>query len=483
MRYETVIGLEVHAQLSTNSKIFCGCSTTFGAEPNTQICPICLGMPGVLPVLNKKAVEYAIKMALAVHCEVNERSIFARKNYFYPDLPKGYQISQYEEPLARKGWVEVDLKDGVKKPIRINRIHLEEDAGKSVHAKEYVSENESLIDFNRCGIPLIEIVSEPDIRSPEEARLYLTKLRQLVRWLSICDGNMEEGSLRCDANISLRPEGTEKLGVKAELKNMNSFRSVERALAFEVKRQTNILEKGGKVLQETLLWDEANNVALPMRGKEEAHDYRYFPEPDLVPLIVKKEWKDEIQKSLPEMPDARKLRWVEKFGIPEYDASVLTEEKSVADYFEAVVDNVKDAKQASNWVMGEVLRILKEEKLNIDELKIRPSQLADIIKLVEEGTISRRAGKAVFNEVAHTGAAPEKVVEKLGLLQLSDSSKLDEIITRVIEKHSAEVQKFLKGKKSILSFFMGEVMKATNGKANPRVVNEILRKRLKDDRT
>ncbi len=481
MRYETVIGLEVHAQLSTDSKIFCGCSTTFGAEPNTQTCPICLGMPGVLPVLNKKAVEYAIRMALAVHCEVNERSIFARKNYFYPDLPKGYQISQYEEPLAQKGWVEVNLEDGTRKYIRINRIHLEEDAGKSVHAEEYVSENESLIDFNRCGVPLIEIVSEPDIRSPEEARLYLTKVRQLVRWLSICDGNMEEGSLRCDANISLRPEGAEKLGVRTELKNMNSFRSVERALAFEVKRQTSILEKSGKVLQETLLWDKANNIALPMRGKEEAHDYRYFPEPDLVPLIVKKEWKDKIQKSLPEMPDERKLRWAKKIGIPEYDASVLTEEKSVADYFEAVVDHVKDAKQASNWVMGEALRILKEEKLDINELKIRPSQLADIIKLVEEGKISRRAGKAVFNKVAHTGATPEKVVEELGLVQLSDSSKLDEIITSVIEKHPVEVQKFLKGRKGLLGFFMGEVMKATNGKANPKVVNEILRKRLKDD--
>jgi len=483
MRYETVIGLEVHAQLSTRSKIFCGCSTTFGAEPNTQTCPICLGMPGVLPVLNKKAVEYAVRMALAVHCEINERSIFARKNYFYPDLPKGYQISQYEEPLAQKGWIEIYLKDGTKKRIRINRIHLEEDAGKSVHAEEYVSENESLIDFNRCGVPLIEIVSEPDIRSPEEARLYLAKLRQIVRWLSICDGNMEEGSLRCDANISLRREGTEKLGVKTELKNMNSFRSVERALTFEVKRQTDILEKGGKVLQETLLWDETNNIALPMRGKEEAHDYRYFPEPDLVPLIVKKEWKDEIQKSLPEMPDERKLRWVEKFGIPEYDASVLTEEKDVADYFEAVVDHVKDAKQASNWVMGEVLRILKEEKLPIDELKIRPSQLANIIKLVEEGKISRRAGKTVFNEVAHTGAEPEKVVEKLGLSQLSDSTRLEEIINRIIEKHPSEVQKFLKGKKSIISFFIGEVMKATNGKANPKVVNEILRERLNNDRT
>lgn len=478
MNYETIIGIEVHAQLLTDSKIFCGCSTAFGAEPNTQTCPVCLGMPGVLPVLNKKAVEFAVKLALTLHCEIRERSIFARKNYFYPDLPKGYQISQYEEPLAENGWIEIKLEDRKRKRIRIKRIHIEEDAGKSVHAEEYVEENESLIDFNRCGVPLIEIVSEPDIRSPTQARMVLTKLRQIVRWLAICDGNMDEGSLRCDANISLRPKGTRKFGVKTELKNMNSFRSVERALTFEVNRQTRILDSGEKVAQETLSWDETNGIAVPMRGKEEADDYRYFADPDLVPLVVREEWIEEIRKTLPEMPEDRKRRWMKDLGLPEYDADVLLEDISVADYFEAVAREVEDSKQASNWVMGEVLRIMKEKNVEIDQLRISPPQLAKIIQMVQEGRISHTAAKTVFDEVALSGMDPQTLVDELGLEQVSDSAELEKIVVQVINKHPTEVQKFLEGKEGIFRFLVGQVMKATKGKANPKVVNNLLRKTL-----
>jgi aspartyl-tRNA(Asn)/glutamyl-tRNA(Gln) amidotransferase subunit B len=478
MTCETVIGLEVHAHLLTKSKMFCGCNTKFGAEPNTQTCPVCLGMPGVLPVVNKKAVEYAVKMALAVNCKVNERSIFARKNYFYPDLPKGYQISQFEEPLSENGWIEIKPEKGERKRIGILRIHLEEDAGKSVHDEEYVAENESLIDLNRCGVPLIEIVSKPDMNSPREAYLYLTKIRQIVRWLDICNGNMEEGSLRCDANISLRPAGSKNLGVKTELKNMNSFSGVEKALEFEVKRQTDILCNGGQVQQETLLWDENAGIVVTMRGKEESHDYRYFPDPDLKPLIVSKKWINEIKITIPEMPEERKRRWKKDYAIPEHDTSLLTEDRKISDFYEEVVNCGSDPKKASNWIMGEILRILKEEKLEITQLKIKPCDLTDIISMVENGTITHTSGKKVLNESVRTGKKPKIVVKELGLTQISDETELEKIVNKVIKTYPDEVEKYLNGKNQLFSFFIGEIMKATKGKANPNVVNKLIKMKM-----
>ncbi len=477
MEYEAVIGLEVHAQLLTESKIFCRCSTEFGAEPNTHVCPVCLGMPGVLPVLNKKAVDYAIRMGLAVNGRINRHAVFARKNYFYPDLPKGYQISQYEEPLVEGGYI--DLEDAeTKRRVRLVRIHLEEDAGKSVHAEEYVGENETLVDLNRCGVPLIEIVSEPDLRSPHEAYLYLTKLRQLVRYLGICDGNMEQGSLRCDANVSVRPKGSSELGVKTELKNMNTIRGVERALEFEVKRQVQILSTGGEVTQQTLLWDEKRGVAEPMRSKEMAHDYRYFPEPDLVPLEVEASWVETIRREMPELPDARRKRFVAAFGLPEYDATVLTESRELADYYEAVVEAGANPKKASNWVMGEVLRILNSEKIEITDFRVAPAQLAELIELVDSGSISGSAGKSVLAEMAKTGKPARQVVEEQGLVQISDEEALTSVVRQVLAEHPKEVERFRQGEAKLLGFFVGQVMRATRGKANPKLVNQLLRKQL-----
>ncbi|MFQ5751187.1 MAG: Asp-tRNA(Asn)/Glu-tRNA(Gln) amidotransferase subunit GatB [bacterium] len=477
MNYEPVIGLEVHAQLLTESKVFCRCSAKFGGVQNAQVCPICLGMPGVLPVLNEKAVEFTIRMGLATNCRIAPHSIFARKNYFYPDLPKGYQISQYEEPLCQEGHVEIEINNH-QKCISIIRIHLEEDAGKSVHAEEYVQENETLVDVNRCGVPLIEIVSEPDLRSPEEAYLFLTQLRQIVQYLEICDGNMEEGSLRCDANISVRPIGSQEFGVKTELKNMNSFHGVERALNFEINRQIKILENGGEIVQETLLWDADKNEAIPMRGKEYAHDYRYFPEPDLVPLEISDEWVAKIQGSLPELPVARKKRLMEQYDIPQYDAELLTDSRPLADYFEEVARNSDDAKAASNWVMGEVLRVLKEDQIDITDFKVKPSYLADMIKLINKGTISGKIAKSVFEEMRVTGKRPELIVKEKGLLQISDAGEIEKQILNVLAANPTEVEKYLSGKEQLFGFLVGQVMKATRGKANPRVVNDQLRKEL-----
>lgn len=463
----------------TDSKAFCTCSTRFGSEPNHNVCPVCLGMPGVLPVLNVRLVEFVIRMGLATHCTIAKQSIFARKNYFYPDLPKGYQISQYEEPICTGGYVEIDLDDGTRRRIGITRIHMEEDAGKSIHDLDV----DTLVDINRCGVPLIEIVSEPDLRSPREAYLYLYKIRQLVRYLDICDGNMEEGSLRCDANISVRIKGDAKFGTKTEVKNMNSFRNVERALEYEIERQIQVLEEGGTVVQETLLWDANLNVAAPMRTKEFAHDYRYFPDPDLVPVLIEKKWIEVLRGSLPELPAERRDRLVREYEIPRYDADVLTIERGVADYYEEVLRGLtrrdaETAKQASNWVMTDVLRVIGEKKVSILEFPIPPSYLSGMINLINDGTISGKIAKEVFEEMLNSPEPPERIVVKRGLVQVSDSAEIEKVVVKILEENKDQVEKYLSGKDKVFGFFVGQTMKATGGKANPKVVNEILRKKL-----
>jgi aspartyl-tRNA(Asn)/glutamyl-tRNA(Gln) amidotransferase subunit B len=477
MAWETVIGLEVHAHLLTQSKMFCGCSTTFGGSPNSRTCPVCLAMPGVLPVPNPKAVELALRMAAATRCEIRPLSLFARKHYFYPDLPKGYQISQYEQPLAEHGRVEIESHT-----IRIRRIHLEEDAGKSVHDEAYVAKGESMVDLNRSGTPLIEIVTEPDIQTPHEAALFLTKLRRWVRWLGVCDGNMEEGSLRCDANISLRPEGSDKLGIKTELKNMNSFRSVERALEVEIGRQTRILDSGGTIRQETLLWDESSGTVASMRGKEEAHDYHYFPDPDLVPLVIQNDVLN-AHRDPPELPEDRLKRFVEVHGLPEYDAGILADDRDLADYADETIRLSGDAKAASNWIMGELLRIMNETKKSVREIGIRPEGLAELIGFVQSGKVSHSAAKKVFEEASATGEKPESVINRLGLVQVSDASAIDDLIRQVLDGQPGEVQKWLAGKESLTGFFVGMVMKASKGKANPALVNERVRQALEARRS
>jgi aspartyl-tRNA(Asn)/glutamyl-tRNA(Gln) amidotransferase subunit B len=473
-KYEAVIGLEVHAQLLTESKIFCDCSTKFGGDPNSNTCPVCLGHPGVLPVLNKKVVEYTVLMGLATNCCVNERSIFARKNYFYPDLPKGYQISQYEEPICENGFIEVYPKDGSSKKIGITRIHMEEDAGKSIHDQS----NSTLIDVNRCGVPLMEIVSEPDIRTAEEAYLYLSKIKQIVQYLGICDGNMEEGSLRCDANISVRLKGEKEFGVKTEIKNMNSFRNVERAIAFEINRQTELIEDGEKVVQQTLLWNADVNEVHPMRSKEEAHDYRYFPDPDLLPVIVDEGWKDEIAKLLPELPDAKLKRFVSDFSLPVYDSEILTQSISLADYYEQVVSVSDEYKLASNWVIGDVLSVLNEKKIDISEFPVTPLNLGKLINLIKDGTISGKIAKEVFPIMIESNSDPEVIVKEKNLVQISDSSEIEAIVQKIIDENSDHVQEYLAGKEKVFGYFVGQVMKESKGKANPKLVNEILRNKL-----
>jgi len=477
MEFEVIIGLEVHAQLLTKSKIFCSCSTVFGAEPNTHTCPICLGMPGVLPVLNKKVVDLTLKVALAINCRIAHYSRFARKNYFYPDLPKGYQISQYELPLAEHGHIDI-LTNGKPRKIGITRIHMEEDAGKLLHDEGMGATSSSYVDLNRTGVPLIEIVSEPDIRTPEEAGEYLKNLRSILQYLEVCDGNMEEGSFRCDANISLRPVGQQKLGTRAELKNMNSFKNVQRALEYEIKRQTSILDEGASVIQETRLWDEAKGITLSMRGKEEAHDYRYFPEPDLVPLIIDDEWIEGIKESLPELPNEKKDRFVKDYQVPEYDAEVLTTSKSLADYFEECVELFPNPKVVSNWVMGELLRRLKGDDKEIDERPVSPGSLAKILKMIEDGIISGKIAKTVFGETYLTGGDPEEIVQKKGLVQVTDQGELLKIVESVLIKNAKEVEDYKKGKSKLFGFFVGQVMKETKGKANPKLVNEILKMKL-----
>ena len=477
MEYEPVIGLEVHAQLNTNTKIFCGCSTEFGAPPNTHICPICTGQPGVLPVLNKKVVEYAIKMGLATHCAIARVSRFARKNYFYPDLPKGYQISQYELPLAEHGYVEI-LVDGKTKRIGLTRIHMEEDAGKLVHPGSFTDTPYSLVDYNRSGVPLIEIVSEPDMRSPREAGAYLRTLRAILRYLEISDGNMEEGSFRCDANISVRRKGTTTFGTRTELKNMNSFRNVEKALEYEIERQIAALESGEAVVQETRLWDASAGVTRTMRGKEEADDYRYFPDPDLLPLVVEDDWIEEIRKTLPELPSEKRNRLVRQYGIPPYDAEVITAEKAVADYFEECVAVCDAPKQASNWIMVEVLRELKESGREILQFPVTARHLGEMILMIEKGTISGKIAKTVFAEMAATGDPPEKIVQEKNLVQVTDQGAIEAVIEEVLSENPEQVERYRGGKTKLLGFFVGQVMKKTKGKANPQMVNSILKDKL-----
>ena len=475
MEFEPVIGLEVHAQLKTNTKIFCSCSTSFGAPPNTHTCPVCLGMPGVLPVLNKKVVEFTLRMAIATNCQIGRESRFARKNYFYPDLPKGYQISQYELPIGENGYIEIESNHD-KKRIGITRIHMEEDAGKLGHDPVRPF---SMVDFNRTGVPLIEIVSDPDIRSPEEAGAYLRKLRSIVRYIGICDGNMEEGSFRCDANISIRPKGSDTLGTRTELKNLNSFKHVEKALHFEIDRQKEILEDGGHVVQETRLWDPDKNRSTSMRSKEEAHDYRYFPDPDLLPVELDDDFIESVRKTLPELPDARKARFVSEHGLSEYDAGVLTASRELADYFEVVVAaSGGQGKLSANWVMGELSGALNRSDCDITDSPVTAAALAAMLKRIEDGTISGKIAKQVFEAMWNGAGSADEIIEQQGLKQISDSSAIEGIIREVLDNNPKQIEQYRGGQQKLFGFFVGQVMKATQGKANPKQVNELLRKLL-----
>jgi len=469
-KYETVIGLEVHVELHTESKIFCGCATSFGAPPNTNTCPICLGHPGVLPVLNRQAVDYAMKAAMALNCTVASVTKFDRKNYFYPDSPKAYQISQYDQPIGEHGWIDIEV-GGETKRIGITRVHLEEDAGKLTHVDGGYA---SLVDFNRVGTPLIEIVSEPDIRSPEEARAYLEKLRAIMLYCDVSDVKMEEGSLRCDANVSLRPYGQEKFGTKAELKNMNSFRGVQRGLEYEEIRQAEVLDAGGKIVQETRRWDEGQGKTFSMRSKEEAHDYRYFPDPDLVSLFIDEEWKSRVQASIPELPDARKQRYVGDYGLTSYDAEVITASKKLADFFEESLSYTKDAKAVANWIMGDLLGYLNAGNLELEDVKITGKGLGEMIGLMEQGTISGKIAKTVFKAMLETGKEPKQIVEEQGLVQISDEGELKAVVQRVVEANPQSVADFKAGKEKAVGFLVGQIMKETKGKANPGLVNKLI---------
>ncbi len=480
MEFEPVIGLEVHAQLLTRSKMFCGCSTTFGEEPNTLTCPICTGQPGSLPVVNQKAVEFAIKLGLATNCRITPYSLFARKNYFYPDLPKGYQISMYEYPLAVDGFIEI-INQGQKKRINIIRIHMEEDAGKLKHGETSETASFSYVDFNRTGVPLVEVVSGPDIQTPQEAGDYLRELRAILQYLEICTGNMEEGNFRCDANVSVRPKGQKEFGTRTELKNMNSFRHVEKALEYEIKRQIAVLEDGEKVIQETRLWDVDQGATASMRGKEEAHDYRYFPDPDLVPLRIDEKWIGEIRKTLPELPAEKRERFIKQFEIPEYDAAILTLTKPLSTYYEETVRLFPEPKTVSNWVMGELLRQLKKDEREIDQCPVTPRHLSEMLQMVKKGTISGKIAKDVFEEMYRTGEQPAKIVKEKGWTQILDETEIERAIQKVMEVNPKLVEDYQKGKEKLFGFFVGEVMKETKGKANPKLLNELLKRKLKSE--
>lgn len=477
--FEGVIGLEVHAHLLTKSKIFCGSSAEFGAEANSHTCPTCMGLPGALPVLNRKVVEFAMRAGLATNCTINKRSIFARKNYFYPDLPKGYQISQYEEPICTDGYLDIERNGGGTKRIRIKRIHMEEDAGKLVHETTIEASSYSLVDFNRSSVALLEIVSEPDLESPEEAVRYLKMLRDVLVYLEICDGNMEEGSFRCDANVSVRKKGDEKLGTRAELKNLNSFRYIERALEYEIVRQIEVIEEGGAVVQETRLFNPSEEVTYSMRGKEEAHDYRYFPDPDLVPLIIEDEWRERVRSELPELPTGKMERFMSQYGLPRYDVEILTGDRALADYFEETAKLFPEPKTVSNWIMSELLRELKKENLSAKESRLTPVLLAELLLLIQDGTISGKIGKEIFTELYDKGISAKDLIAEKGLIQISDESALAETIDRIIQRFPKEVAEYKSGKDKLIGFFVGQAMKETKGTGNPKLLNELLLERLK----
>ena len=476
--YETVIGLEVHAQLLTRSKMFCGCPTAFGGSPNSQTCPVCQGMPGVLPVINRRAIEFAIRTALALHGTINAGCRFVRKHYYYPDMPKNYQISQYEEPLAVEGWLEVTV-DGAPRRIGIERLHMEEDVGKLIHEGTLETARASLVDFNRSGVPLMEIVSKPDVRSAEEATAYLRALRAILLYLGVCDGNMEEGSFRCDANISLRPRGSKEYGVKAEIKNMNSFKNVQHALEFEARRQAKALAAGERIVQETRLWEADKGYTLSMRSKEYAHDYRYFPEPDLVPLKVEQRWVDQLRTTLPELPVVRQQRFVSQYGLPAYDAELLTQSRALADYYEAAVREYPKPKIVSNWVLSELLRELPgDDEAAITRCPIPPKNLARLLALIDDGTISGKIAKDVFEKMYRSGEDAETIVKREGLVQVADAGALAAVVEQVLAANAPAVEDWKKGKKQSLGFLVGQVMKATQGKANPAIVNQLLLEKL-----
>jgi aspartyl-tRNA(Asn)/glutamyl-tRNA(Gln) amidotransferase subunit B len=469
--YETVIGLEVHAHLKTKSKAFCGCPTDFGAAPNTQVCPVCLGMPGTLPVINKAMVAFAIKVGLALDCTISNTTKFDRKNYFYPDLPKGYQISQYDEPICKGGHIIIK-----NKKIRVHRAHMEEDAGKLVHsgAAGLHGSDYSLVDYNRGGVPLLEIVSEPDITSPEEARLYLTELRNILRYIDVCDGNLEEGSFRCDANVSIRPVGTKELGTRTEIKNLNSFRAVQRAIQYEIERQTTLIESGEKVVQQTRLWNDGDGKTHPMRSKEDAHDYRYFPEPDLVPLVISKAWIDELAKQMPELPESKRQRYVSELKLAPDDAYVLVESKEMSDFFDRAIKLGASAKETVNWLIGTTQAYLKEQKIEFSELPITPENVRDLAEAVSKGIISNTAAKQVLSELLAKKSDVAALIEKLGLAQVSDEGDLRKAVSEVLAANPSQVAEFHQGRTKVRQFFFGEIMKGTKGKANPQVVNKLL---------
>jgi aspartyl-tRNA(Asn)/glutamyl-tRNA(Gln) amidotransferase subunit B len=476
-KYEVVIGMEVHVQLLTESKIFCGCSTRFGAPPNTHTCPVCLGLPGALPALNREAVTMAMKAATALNCVINPQSRFARKNYFYPDLPKGYQISQYDEPLAENGWLDIEM-DGRRKRVGITRVHLEEDAGKSIHEGFADSDRNSYIDLNRSGTPLIEIVSEPDLRSPEEAYEYVTRLKTIMLYLGISDCNMEEGSLRCDANASVRPLGTLTLGTKTEVKNLNSFRFLQKALAYEADRQIEVIENGHKVEQETRLWDSRDQRTYGMRSKEFAHDYRYFPEPDLLPLSITDQWKEEVRRSMPELPDARKERFAREYALPNYDAGQLTSSKSLAAYYEDVVKGGADPKLAANWLLSEFMHLLNEAKKEVPESPVSARDFSELLSLIAQGNISGKMGKDILVEMFSSSKSPRQVMAEEGLEQINDPEKIAAAARGIIDANPRQTAQYRSGKTATLGWFVGQVMKATRGQANPQVVQEILKREL-----